>query len=1491
MSRLFNFVNSLFFLVFLTTSYALQAQVAIGTTGTSPTPNPKAVLLLTGANQGFIIPIVNSKGSVNATATEKGMVVFDDSDKKVYFFDGTAWNQVGGGSGGSQSISINGNLIQLSGSPVSSFPLASSAGPAANQNGQLLMWNQTNSRWEATANTPTATNGMVLTWNGTTNTWEPKAPSAVSSTPLPNGQFFVGNASNVATATAPSTFPFSNFGAATAPVSLGNNKITNLATPTVPTDAANKAYVDANVLPLLSASQLLSNNGSNVGITAAGDLTLSVTGTTGTFTIASNAVTNVKLAGSIAASKLIGTDINTVGTITSGVWNGTKVSEAFGGTNQITYATGDILYASASNILSKLPIGAANQVLTVNAGLPVWSAGVSGWALGGNIGTVDGAIGTGTNYIGTKDNVPLNFLMNNQRAGRIDNVNASTFFGSVAGSLNTGGQNAGFGSQALEKNVGGGSNAAFGQLSLNNNTTGNYNVAVGAIAMTSNTTGGNNIAIGVQSNNNNTTGSGNTAIGYNANFGNISSGFNTIVGIDAAFNNTGANNTALGRQALFTNTTGSNNTAVGYKADVAATVTNATAIGANASATTSNTIQLGDALVTTVNIGTGTTAKLVAGGLQITGGTLGVGKVLTSDAAGLATWQAGGSGWALGGNTGTVDGVVGTGTNYIGTKDNVPLNFVVNNLSAGRIESAAGTANTLFGYQAGSVNTGIQNAAVGYQAMQNNTAGQRNAAFGYHALLNNTTGNGNTGAGQNALSLNTTGGANAAFGTSALANNTGSTNTAVGNSALTSNTTASDNVAVGTQSLSFNTIGASNSALGSASLINNTTGSNNTAVGLNALQTNTTSNFNTALGYKADVSSAAFTNATAIGANALVTGSNIIQLGDLNVTTVNVGTGTTAKLVAGSLQITGGTLGAGKVLTSDATGNATWQSGGSGWIPGGNTGTIDGAVGTGTNYIGTKDNVPLNLIVNNQKAGRIEPATPFGTFFGFEAGLNNGVAQGNVAVGYQALQSFTSASNTAIGYQAMKATSGGQNTSLGYAAMQTNTTGTGNTAVGSQALANQLLANYNTAIGLSVMQFATGNSNTAIGAQAAAFNSSGTNNVFLGYQAGYPLASVANSNTTGSNNTFVGTNTGLSAGAQVSGSTAIGYNARVDASNALILGGTGVDAVNVGIGTTSPTQALDVNGNALIGSAAVNNIGLIIRGPNSPVDANSAQDISFSFSSAGSSRIRSYRGSSWDTYLQFLTNASAQGSDNPQIRMHISENGNVGIGTTSPSNKLEVQSAGTAIFGQSSGSTTAAVYGYNGNTGGTLNRGVYGQADGVNAHAVEGYSLSGFAGYFNGKVTVTGTLSKGAGTFKIDHPQDPENKYLYHSFVESPDMMNVYNGNISTNSEGLAVVSLPNYFESLNKDFRYQLTVLGEFAQAIIFKKVEGNVFIIKTDKPNIEVSWQVTGIRKDPFAEKNRIIPEVNKTGAEKGKYLHPEAYGLPVNKGLYDKPIKENN
>jgi hypothetical protein len=185
-----------------------------------------------------------------------------------------------------------------------------------------------------------------------------------------------------------------------------------------------------------------------------------------------------------------------------------------------------------------------------------------------------------------------------------------------------------------------------------------------------------------------------------------------------------------------------------------------------------------------------------------------------------------------------------------------------------------------------------------------------------------------------------------------------------------------------------------------------------------------------------------------------------------------------------------------------------------------------------------------------------------------------------------------------------------------------------------------------------------------------------------------------------------------------------------------------------------------------------------------------------------------------------------------------------------------------------------------------ISYGVYGTAyDGNNAYGVYGIASSAnnnYGGYFSGNVNVTGTLTKGGGAFRIDHPLDPENKYLQHSFVESPDMKNIYDGNVTTDSKGFATVAMPAWFDALNRDFRYQLTVIGQFAQAIVAQKIERGQFVIQTDKPNVEVSWQVTGIRKDKFAEANRIQVEVDKQPSERGKYAHPEVFGLPIERGI---------
>lgn len=136
--------------------------------------------------------------------------------------------------------------------------------------------------------------------------------------------------------------------------------------------------------------------------------------------------------------------------------------------------------------------------------------------------------------------------------------------------------------------------------------------------------------------------------------------------------------------------------------------------------------------------------------------------------------------------------------------------------------------------------------------------------------------------------------------------------------------------------------------------------------------------------------------------------------------------------------------------------------------------------------------------------------------------------------------------------------------------------------------------------------------------------------------------------------------------------------------------------------------------------------------------------------------------------------------------------------------------------------------------------------------------------------------SEGNPVANGDHNLDPESQYLCHSSINAPEMANIYSGNVTTDENGEAIVAFPDYFEALNGDFRYQLTVLGDFAQAIISEEINKNQFAIKTNKPYIRVSWQVAGTRKDPCAEANHTKVEIYKSGKDKGLYIHPEVFGL---------------
>lgn len=196
-------------------------------------------------------------------------------------------------------------------------------------------------------------------------------------------------------------------------------------------------------------------------------------------------------------------------------------------------------------------------------------------------------------------------------------------------------------------------------------------------------------------------------------------------------------------------------------------------------------------------------------------------------------------------------------------------------------------------------------------------------------------------------------------------------------------------------------------------------------------------------------------------------------------------------------------------------------------------------------------------------------------------------------------------------------------------------------------------------------------------------------------------------------------------------------------------------------------------------------------------------------------------------------------------------------------------------------------------TTGITNAGINGRVSfspisGGLAMGIRGTDVAGaantYAGYFIGKVLVSGTLTTtGPKPFTIDHPLDPENKVLHHFAIESPEVLNMYSGNITTDANGKATVKLPDYFAAINKDFRYQLTVIGTFAQAIISEEISGNEFVIETNKPNVKVSWEVKAARNDGYMQfVNKMTTEEEKPTYAKGKYYTPEAHRKPVSMGV---------
>lgn len=385
---------------------------------------------------------------------------------------------------------------------------------------------------------------------------------------------------------------------------------------------------------------------------------------------------------------------------------------------------------------------------------------------------------------------------------------------------------------------------------------------------------------------------------------------------------------------------------------------------------------------------------------------------------------------------------------------------------------------------------------------------------------------------------------------------------------------------------------------------------------------------------------------------------------------------------------------------------------------------------------------------------------------------------------------------------------------------------------------------------------------------------------------------------------------------------------------------------NIGIGTNSPTAQLHVAGSVRFSGAGTPGAGKVLT---SDANGNATwQTPSTSSSCISLQEAYQCNDPLTSSIINTVTNApfrvNSAINNNPSIQIvHSSSGVAISAANTSASTPYATIQATTAsnqnssaIFGQSTANSyavrgeitntataEAAIYGLNlratGGHGvmGNGYNGVVGQSAKTNGYGVwgsnsattdpgigvAGVGVTGIAGQSTNLALSYGVFSfddggiysnldvggnffaAGSKSFRIDHPKDPENKFLLHYCIESNEILNMYRGTALLDNNGKAIIQLPDYFEDININFSYQLTPVGKSMPGLfVEKEISGNTFIIAGGEPGAKVSWTVYAERNDLYMQKNPEIKnsEPNKTGRYKGKYSKPEFYGLPANKGF---------